>query len=359
MKDKKRHKKREKKSKKRNKSMKKKKLNQSKKKKSMTEKSKDKKRKNKKGVKGKKNKRKNQKGKHKKGRKEMNRSSKNSKNYMRYGNSTISSQCFEAVQTAFKRRVTAFNFDNQRKRVEKQTKLVVNKFKKREEFGIVAQKLIKLGGGKKDNLTCVGSTTSSEALKLQNTTLSLLKCGDNITYFCKTVFPSYNVTLVNECIPLSEKFKNITYGCSNKADQTESCKCWTSNIQLIENIKKCKIEERLKIASATEDCRKAFMVCRKLEDASIQSFYECQAPPCCLCPCPFCTPESKVKTCNNEIKETNIKITIAIKQKNTANGASKTIIKINIKLTSVGRKKRQQPDIDIDIDLDLEKLDRK
>ena len=116
----------------------------------MTEKSKDKKRKNKKGVKGKKNKRKNQMGKQKKGRKEMNRSSKNSKNYMRYGNSTISSQCFEVVQTAFKRRVTAFNFDNQRKRVEKQTKLVVNKFKKREEFGIVAQKLIKLGGGKKD-----------------------------------------------------------------------------------------------------------------------------------------------------------------------------------------------------------------
>ena len=237
----------------------------------------------------------------------------------------ISSICFEAVQTAIRRRVTAFNFENQRQRVRRQKQLAENKFLKRDVFGSIAQKLITVGGGDSDNLTCAGSRTSSNAQKLNAIALSLLECSQNITKFCRTEFPSFNQTLIDECKQLSNQLKNLTSGtnsCSEKENEVKQCDCWTRNIDLLEKIKKCQINERQEITIATENCRTAFMLCRKHEDASIQSIYECQPLPCCLCPCPTCTTETRTEICNNEIRDTNNQITLSINQMNLATAAS-------------------------------------
>merc|ERR1712079_542981 len=106
-------------------------------------------------------------------------------------------------------------------------------------FGPIALKLVDLGGGNKDALTCSGSATSEGALQLTNLTSTLFDCEVLVNASCTTDFPMPNMTFVDACV------------------------------------KACKITEVSAIAQGLKACKDAFSTCRKFEDEAVSSMAAC------------------------------------------------------------------------------------
>ena len=174
-----------------------------------------------------------------------------------------------------------FNFENQRKRVERQTKLAGLRFAKRTIFAGIAAKLIKAGGGNNQSLSCKGSTTSQEAKNLTSISQTLLKCDAEITKVCGPSFPKYDMDLVKKCEPKSKEFIDLAKDCLKKdvvSDEANTCKCWTDPkfMEIVKGVAPCEIKEKNEIADAIDKCKKTFMLCKKSEDATVNLIYKCQ-----------------------------------------------------------------------------------
>ena len=231
------------------------------------------------------NKRKNSKKNSRRNKKNKNRKNKGKKNKtIRIKNqkkNVTSSACLASVIDALKKRVIVFNFENQRKRVERQTKLAGLKFGKRTIFAGIAAKLIKAGGGNNQSLSCKGSTTSQEAKNLTSLSQTLLKCDAEITKVCGPSFPKYDMDLVKKCEPKSKEFITLAKDCLKKdvvSDEANTCKCWTDPkfMEIVKGVAPCEIKEKNEIADAIDKCKKTFMLCKKSEDATVNLIYKCQ-----------------------------------------------------------------------------------
>merc|ERR1712198_501313 len=316
-----------------------------------------------------------------------------------------SSACLASVIDALKKRVIVFNFENQRKRVERQTKLAGLKFGKRTIFAGIAAKLIKAGGGNNQSLSCKGSTTSQEAKNLTSLSQTLLKCDAEITKVCGPSFPKYDMDLVQKCEPKSKEFITLAKDCLKKdvvSDEANTCKCWTDPkfMEIVKGVATCEIKEKNEIADAIDKCKKTFMLCKKSEDATVNLIYKCQAcssgssnasstgkpstkttpkstgkttpkstgkttpskcpcptcpsmttastlsPTCCTCPCTKCTTQSKIDRCYADINKQASIILKAKKQEKEIETAINNLDKLKalISAAATGRVMRDITD---------------
>ena len=95
-------------------------------------------------------------------------------------------------------------------------------------------------------------------------------------------FPQINTTYIDACTALTEEFVEEAGKCLMKSMEEDSaaegCNCWNNMRQLTEDIGSCKIKTEMdKIKNQVKSCTKAFGVCRKLEDAAVDSLSSCQS----------------------------------------------------------------------------------
>ena len=125
-------------------------------------------------------------------------------------------------------RTAANNFKNkQAKRIDRQLKVMKNKFDKSGAFAAVRASLIIVGGGNSKGLECQGSSTSTVAKSMTMLAEKLDKCNNNI----KTDCDSQNLVDQKElekCSVKAIKFEEEATKCNDdyKDGSEEACMCW-------------------------------------------------------------------------------------------------------------------------------------
>merc|ERR1712226_927133 len=111
---------------------------------------------------------------------------------------SVTDTCFDNAMRSLKMwKDIVANFEKQSKRMVKQLGTSNSKNSKNGEFESVHQKLISIGGGDKNNLSCSGSTTNAGAAQLTNLTTVLSACKTEVEAVCNTT----------ECEELMDIFK--------------------------------------------------------------------------------------------------------------------------------------------------------
>ena len=252
----------------------------------------DPRRKMKKGSKLKKNKRKSKKRgrKMKKGRKgrklNKNKRKKNAKKEQRKGNChntrTVNAKCVSESNLILRRwKDVVTNFLRQSKRIKDNQKKANNKNSKRDIFAPVANKLLTLGGGDIESLSCVGIKDSEGASNLTTIAKKLFACENNVNKSCNLAnFPKLNTTYIDECTTLAKKFDEEATEClklsKQEGKEADACKCYTAMKKLSDDVADCKIQEVMsKVTAQAKNCTKTFGECRKLEDSAVDIFSHC------------------------------------------------------------------------------------
>jgi len=92
----------------------------------------------------------------------------------------ITKECLTNILTAVKLRTKGTNYKKQHDRISKFEKTGKNKLSKKAQFSSVAEKLVDIGGGNKDELKCGGSSgAGAESLKEAITELESCDGAEN------------------------------------------------------------------------------------------------------------------------------------------------------------------------------------
>ena len=174
------------------------------------------------------------------------------------------------------------NFQKQKARIEKQTKIASKKLTKISSFVPVVAKLMLAGGGNKANPICVNSTDSPGAKQLANLTSTLLQCEQELNDSCNPEnFPKKpNYVKIEVCILYIKEFEEEATRCmvlSKEASAEDACECWTGEKMnnYSEYVEQCKLEAVESIATGLKSCTGKFSKCRKYEDSSISTIQAC------------------------------------------------------------------------------------
>jgi len=198
---------------------------------------------------------------------------------------SVSDKCFESAMRSMKMwKDIAANFERQKTRITRQLSTSNSKNSKKEEFESVFHKLVSVGGGDKNNLSCSGSTTNAGAAQLTNLTTVLSACETEVEAVCNTTEWTglANETILTECEALMDTFKMEAQVClelsvgPNATDTETACDCWHSIVPTREAIKHCKFPAEAKaVADNLQICLAKFGECRKHEDDAAIAISAC------------------------------------------------------------------------------------
>jgi len=175
-------------------------------------------------------------------------------------------------------RTAANNFKNkQAKRIDRQLKVMKNKFDKSGAFAAVRASLIIVGGGNSKGLECQGSSTSTVAKSMTMLAEKLDKCNNNI----KTDCDSQNLVDQKElekCSVKAIKFEEEATKCNDdyKDGSEEACMCWDmlvngNNRETMKNVSECSAffqPVAKKVSDKNTKCKETFSACRGYEDTA-------------------------------------------------------------------------------------------
>ena len=135
--------------------------------------------------------------------------------------------CIKDVQKAMNIwRTAANNFKNkQAKRIERQLKVMKNKFDKSGIFSSIRASVIIVGGGDTKGLECQGSKTSTVAKSMTTLAENLDKCNTNILTDCNPQ-DLVDQTDLEKCNMTVTKFEEEADKCNDEKDVNEACMCW-------------------------------------------------------------------------------------------------------------------------------------
>ena len=104
----------------------------------------------------------------------------------------ITKECLTNILTAMKLRTKGTNYKKQHDRISKFEKTGKNKLSKKAQFSSVAEKLVDIGGGNKDELKCGSEGTSGAgAESLKEAITELESCDEELKTKCNT--SSYSI----------------------------------------------------------------------------------------------------------------------------------------------------------------------
>merc|ERR1712156_101755 len=173
------------------------------------------------------------------------------------------------------------NFENQRKRAERQSGLMVKKNSKNktEPFATVAALILAAGGGNKSNMVCANKTGTTEAKTLTSLYTSLSNCSVSVNASCGNhTYTSLNKTLVDSCMTLTKDFSEAVKECSDK-----DCECWNGKMlkEMSGKLSTCKAikEPTTKITTQKNACSAAFRLCKVAEDKTVPALAACMTSP--------------------------------------------------------------------------------
>ena len=138
-------------------------------------------------------------------------------------------KCIKDLQKAMNIwRTAANNFKNkQAKRIDRQLKVMKNKFDKSGDFSAVRASVIIVGGGNSKALECQGSTTSTVAKSMTELAENLDKCNNNIKTDCNSQNLVDQMEL-EQCSMKVTKFEEEATKCNDdyQDGSEEACMCW-------------------------------------------------------------------------------------------------------------------------------------
>jgi len=174
------------------------------------------------------------------------------------------------------------NFENQRKRAERQSGLMVKKNSKNktEPFAVVAALILAAGGGNKSNMVCANKTGTTEAKTLTSLYTSLANCSVSVNASCGNhTYTPLNKTLVDSCMTLTKNFSEAVRKCSVSQD----CECWNDKMlkEMSGKLSTCKgiKEPTTKITTQKNLCSAAFRMCKVAEDKTVPALAACMTSP--------------------------------------------------------------------------------
>ena len=175
------------------------------------------------------------------------------------------------------------NFENQRKRAERQIALMVKKNSKNktEPFATVASLILAAGGGNKSNMVCANKTGTTEAKTLTSLYTSLSNCSVSVNASCGNhTYTPLNKTLVDSCMALTKDFSDNVKICSTDIDD---CECWNAPElkEMSGKLSACKAikEPTTKITAQKNLCSAAFRLCKVAEDKTVPALAACMTSP--------------------------------------------------------------------------------
>merc|ERR1712079_936858 len=198
-------------------------------------------------------------------------------------NGTQSSDCLASVIKYMKQIADIVNnFENQRKRAERQSGLMVKKNSKNktEPFAVVAALILAAGGGNKSNMVCANKTGTTEAKTLTSLYTSLANCSVSVNASCGNhTYTPLNKTLVDSCMTLTKNFSEAVRKCSVSQD----CECWNDKMlkEMSGKLSTCKgiKEPTTKITTQKNLCSAAFRLCKVAEDKTVPALAACMTSP--------------------------------------------------------------------------------
>ena len=190
--------------------------------------------------------------------------------------------CYAASMNAMKTwKDIVGNFDKQRKRMEKQLRTAENKNSKNGEFESVYNMLLEAGGGDISALSCAGSTTSASAVQLTELARDLSSCKLKVKALCNTANWAglADENLLQQCEASTADFVDKAKACLATTEaEGAACACWESRSTLaaVEAVQPCKFNDEAKaVAAGTKVCLQQFAKCRKYEDLSGPTLFNC------------------------------------------------------------------------------------
>ena len=196
----------------------------------------------------------------------------------------IDAECIVQFTFMLKRKDIVSNFQKQSKRIGIFLDQTLKKLEKKNVFQNITKKMIAIGGGNESSLECGGSNTSPTSQNFTLLVKNLDDCEGNIEKSCNLTRP--NMTLINDCTNLTEKFIEHVDNCSalskNSSKVKEACNCWTGKEikDLSEKIKSCsfnKYQEEIK--DNKTECLKTFGKCRAEERRAVEILSICSPGP--------------------------------------------------------------------------------
>ena len=207
--------------------------------------------------------------------------------------------CIKDMQRAMNIwRTAANNFKNkQAKRIERQLKVMKNKFDKSGVFSSIRASVIIVGGGDSKALECQGSKTSTVAKSMTTLAENLDKCNTNIQTDCNPK-GLVDQTDLEKCNMTVTKFEEEADKCNDEKDVGKACMCWDMLVngkqhypyQLLtklilgnsrettKNVSQCSSTFQpvaKNIAAKNTKCKTTFMKCRGYEDSAAAKISAC------------------------------------------------------------------------------------
>merc|ERR1711997_1163911 len=120
------------------------------------------------------------------------------------------------------------NFENQKDRITKFSKLTGNKGGKKDAFKTIKGQIRETGGGNASALSCGGKTSGTGQKLLKDIYDKLTACSAGIKKACETDKPAINQTFIDTCSTKMTAFKTEADKCIKETDATKACTCWKS-----------------------------------------------------------------------------------------------------------------------------------
>ena len=134
-----------------------------------------------------------------------------------------------------------------------------------------------VGGGNRDQLSCLGEHETNNARQLQRLAGKLGSCQHRIETACSAAHSLHNLTARETCDSTIRKFRTQVKSCLAK-NGCSACHCWarrklSKNVEIIQH---CSLRsEAMQTVVAHKNCRNMFSACRRSEDESIGAIAAC------------------------------------------------------------------------------------
>merc|ERR1711936_12586 len=202
----------------------------------------------------------------------------------------ITKECLTNILTTIKLRTKGTNYKKQHDRIIKFEKTGKNKLTKKAQFTSVAEKLIEVGGGNKDELKCGSEGTSGAGAKsLKDAITELEACDGELTTKCNT--SSYSIppsAEVEKCKTTFAEINTVLSECDKLNPESSTsdklCECYNGNggdaakwKEFIAEAKACKVLKTFNDKTTTlhKECTKAFKKCSSQKKDAPKLIFSC------------------------------------------------------------------------------------
>merc|ERR1712212_393621 len=203
----------------------------------------------------------------------------------------ITKECLTNILTAIKLRTKGTNYKKQDDRIAKFKKTGKNKLSKKAQFSSVAEKLVDVGGGNKEELKCGSEGSSGAGAKsLKEAITRLEACDAELKTKCNTSSYSIppNSAEVEKCKTNFAAINDVLSECDKLNPNTTSgeklCECYNGNggdtakwKEMLTEAKACKVLKTFndKTTASHKECTKAFKKCSSTKKDAPKLLFSC------------------------------------------------------------------------------------